>query len=205
MIALFPLPGALLLPGGQLPLNIFEPRYLRMIDDVLATSRTIGMVQTMSGATAGEPALYSVGCAGRLTSFNETDDGRYVVNLTGMRRFSIVEEIDAATPYRQANVDYAAFARDAGADPTADAVDRDRLEMAMRDYLEAEGLKTDWDAVGDAPTQALIVSLAMGCPFKPAEKQALLEAADTAARAECLIALMEMSRGDGGDDTTTVN
>ncbi len=154
VVALFPLPGALLLPGGRLPLNIFEQRYLRMIDDALAGDRTIGMIQTRDESMAGAPPLYQIGCAGRLTSFNETEDGRYVINLTGLRRFRIVEELDAATPYRQARVDYADFARDAGADPTAEAVDRPRLEAAMREYLEAEGLKTDWDAVGDAPTQA---------------------------------------------------
>ncbi len=201
LMPLFPLSGALLLPGGQMPLNIFEPRYLRMVDDALATTRTIGMIQPRDENESGRCALYHIGCAGRLTGFNETEDGRYLINLTGMRRFRIIEEINPDTPYRQAAVDYSTFENDAGADPSADGVDRSKLEASMRHYLTTEGLKTDWDAVSDAPTQALIVSLAMGCPFNPNEKQALLEAPDTATRAECLVALMEMACSDSGDDS----
>ena len=201
-LPLFPLPGALLLPGGQLPLNIFEPRYLRMVDDALAGTRLIGMIQPRNGVTEGAPPLYGVGCAGRLTGFNETEDGRYLITLTGIKRFRLAEELSVDTPYRQAHADFLAFPDDENADPTAEIVDRDRLEEAMRHYLNAEGLKTDWEAVEEAPTQALVSSLAMGCPFAPNEKQALLEADSTKARADCLIALMEMSNmGDGGDTT----
>lgn len=204
-IPLFPLPGALLLPGGQLPLNIFEPRYLRMIDDALARGdRLIGMIQPRSGAEdQSEPSpLYGVGCAGRVTQFVETDDGRYLVTLTGRRRFRIEEELAVETPYRQARIEWRVFDSDDRVDPTGELVDRERLVQAMRSYLDSEGLKTDWDAVGSAPTDALIASLAMGCPFAPNEKQALLEADSALARAECLIALMEMSTpGDPGGPT----
>lgn len=203
LIPLFPLPGALLLPGGQLPLNIFEPRYLRMVDDALAGGRTIGMIQPRAEEPGGSPPLYGVGCAGRLSAFNETEDGRYLISLTGLSRFRLVEEVATEAPYRIARADYAPFSGDRGADPSSELVDRERLEAAMKYYLAAEGLKTDWEAVTEAPTQALVSSLSMGCPFAPNEKQALLEAQDTAARASCLIALMEMSarNEDGGDAT----
>ncbi|NWG70534.1 MAG: LON peptidase substrate-binding domain-containing protein [Parvularculaceae bacterium] len=196
-LPLFPLSGALLLPGGQLPLNIFEPRYLRMIDDALGEHRLIGMIQPKdSGARAekGLPSLFQIGCAGRITAFSETGDGRYLITLTGFRRFEIERELPVDTPYRQALVDWSRFARDDQDDPSGALVDRDRLEGAMRQYLAAEGLKTDWKAVGQAPVDALVASLAMGCPFAPSEKQALLEAATLGDRASCLIALMEMSR-----------
>ncbi len=202
VLPLFPLTGALLLPGGQLPLNIFEPRYLRMVDDVLAGPRRIGMIQPRDGVMDGRSPLYAVGCAGRLTGFNETDDGRYLISLTGIKRFRITSELNADTPYRQAEVDFSAFIHDDERDPSAELVDRPRLEEAMHHYLDAEGLKTDWDAVEEAPIQALVSSLAMGCPFAPNEKQALLEAPSTMDRAECLIALMEMSSvSEGGDKT----
>ena len=195
-IPLFPLAGALLLPGGQLPLNIFEPRYLRMIDDALSGARMIGMIQPRDGMMEGRPPLYGVGCAGRIRSFAETDDGRYLITLGGRRRFRLVEELNTDAPYRQAAVDWNAYATDEGVDPSAEFIDRDRLVSAMRHYLSAEGLKTDWEVVDDAPSEALVASLAMGCPFAPNEKQALLEADTALARADCLIALMEMSSAD---------
>lgn len=201
-IPLFPLAGALLLPGAQLPLNIFEPRYLRMVDDALGGARIIGMIQPRYDAGSGRPPLYTVGCAGRIASFVETDDGRYLITLAGRRRFRIVEELNVDTPYRQATVQWNAFACDGANDPSAAFVDRDRLIAAMRRYLDAEGLRTDWDVVDDAPTEALVASLAMGCPFAPNEKQALLEADTTAARADCLIALMEMAKADEQSDPT---
>jgi hypothetical protein len=204
VVPLFPLAGALLLPGGQLPLNVFEPRYLRMVDDALAGARVIGMVQPRDGMTSGRPPLYAVGCAGRITSFTETDDGRYLITLSGRRRFRIGDELNVDTPYRQAAVDWNAYAADDKSDPSAEFVDRERLLRAMRFYLDTEGLKTDWEVVGEAPTDALVASLAMGCPFAPNEKQALLEASTTAARAECLIALMEMSGAGDADGDPTV-
>ena len=200
-IPIFPLSGALLMPGAQLPLNIFEPRYLRMIDDALAGARAIGMIQPRVESDDVAPRLFDVGCAGRITSFSETGDGRYLITLTGARRFRILEETETDAPYRSARVDWSAYEIDAHADGSANEVNRDLLLDIMRDYLEIEGLKADWDAAENAPVEALIVSLAMGCPFSPSEKQALLEATTVADQAECLMALMEMSGGDepGGD------
>lgn len=199
-LPIFPLSGALLMPGSQLPLNIFEPRYLRMVDDALAGARVIGMIQPLEkDADAAVPALYDVGCAGRITSFTETGDGRYLITLTGMRRFRMIEETTGEQPYRIARADWAAFEIDAHDDQSAEDVDRGELLDVMRDYLDAEGLKADWEAAEQAPVEALVVSLAMGCPFAPNEKQALLEAPTVADQAACLIALMEMSGGDDND------
>lgn len=202
VIPLFPLPGCILLPKGQLPLNIFEPRYLRMVDDALADARTIGMIQPREAAD-GPPPLFDIGCAGRITSFLETGDGRYLITLTGLLRFRIVSEADAGTPYRKAEVDYSAFLSDADDDPTENRIDRERLFDAMHLYLDTENLSTDWEAAAEAPTEALVNSLAMGCPFAPNEKQALLEAPRLSDRADCLIALMRMG-GDAGGEQSTV-
>lgn len=201
IIPLFPLPGCILLPKGQLPLNIFEPRYLRMIDDSLASSRTIGMVQPRE-AIGGAPSLFGVGCAGRITSFSETGDGRYLITLTGLLRFRIGNEIECGLAYRKAEVDYGPFVADADVDLTEAGIDRERLFEAMRLYLDTENLSTNWEAAGEAPTEALVNSLAMGCPFAPNEKQALLEAPTLADRADCLIALMRMGGGEGGEGQT---
>ncbi|GJL93641.1 MAG: ATP-dependent protease [Hyphococcus sp.] len=209
-IPLFPLPGALLLPQGQLPLNIFEPRYLRMVDDALAGARLIGMIQPVenTGQNIGagnEGELYEVGCAGRITSFVESGDGRYLITLTGIRRFELAREVKGgakdAAPYRVGEANWDAFEIDAHKDESAIDVDRDEFLEIMHDYLEAESLKADGDNIDDAPLDALVASLAMGCPFAPNEKQALLEAQTVAERAECLMALMEMSGGEepGGD------
>jgi hypothetical protein len=179
-----------------LPLNIFEPRYLRMIDDALAGSRVIGMIQPRENDEAAAPPLYDVGCAGRITSFQETADGRYLIALQGLSRFRIASELGAATPYRQVSADYTYFAGDMSEDRSGEAVDRERLFDAMRGYFASEGLSTDWKEAGAAPTEALVNSLAMGCPFAPNEKQALLEAGNLADRADCLIALMRMSGGE---------
>jgi len=200
IVPLFPLPGALLLPGGHLPLNIFEPRYLCMVDDALSGARVIAMIQPNDdGAGEARPRLFEVGCAGRITAFSETGDGRYLITLSGMRRFRLAREIAADTPYRQGEADWSPYAIDASPDGhSGGAIDRAALIKAMRRYLEAEGLKTDWEAAEQAPIEALVSSLAMGCPFAPNEKQALLEAVTVMDRANCLIALMEMS---GADDT----
>lgn len=197
-IPIFPLAGAVLLPGGELPLNIFEPRYLRMVDDALGGARAIGMIQPKEGPGA-RPPLYDVGCAGRITSFVETGDGRYLITLTGLRRFRLAEEVNADAPYRQARADWAAFDIDLHKDLSGDAIDREDFLEVMHDYLAAEGLKTDWDAASAAPLDALVISLAMGCPFEPNEKQALLEAETVEARARCLIALMEISGAETMD------
>ena len=144
-LPLFPLEGALLLPGGQMPLNIFEPRYLAMVDAALAGDRLIGMIQPRDDERAEKPVLYDAGCAGRITSFAETGDGRYLINLTGTRRFRLAEEIAADRPYRMARPDWSAFGADGEPDVTVDAVDRDDLLDALRDYLDTEQLEVEWE------------------------------------------------------------
>lgn len=204
-LALFPLTGAVLMPRGQLPLNIFEPRYLSMIDDALSGSRLIGMIQPTDEDDGPKPSLYEVGCAGRITSFAETDDGRYVISLTGTRRFRVIEELAADMPYRLARPDWSAFDDDIEAiDEEADSdFDREELMSALRRYIDHQDLDIDWDKAAAAPLEALVVSLAMGCPFPPNEKQALLEADTLEAQAACLAALMTLTTAgelDGDDD-----
>ncbi|MDZ4364476.1 LON peptidase substrate-binding domain-containing protein [Brevundimonas sp.] len=198
VIPVFPLPGAILLPRGQLPLNIFEPRYLNMIDDAMAGDRVIGMVQSTGGDPA-QPSLSPVGCAGRITSFAETSDGRYLITLTGVCRFRLAGEMPGPSPYRQARADFAPFELDLTA-PEADApFERDAFMDALRLYLESRGLDIDWDTAHGAPSEALINSLSMALPFDPAEKQALLEALTLTDRAEALTALLRIDAADLGD------
>ncbi len=194
-IPLFPLAGALLLPRGELPLNIFEPRYLAMIDDALKAERIIGMIQPDEGkdAPAAQPALYQVGCAGRITQFAESGDGRYLISLTGIARFRLVEELRVTTPYRQCRVDFSAFASDFVPRYGEDEVDRQALLRALKAYLEANKLEADWADIKNAPTEALVNGLAMMSPYGPREKQALLEAPDLKARADTLVAVTEMA------------
>lgn len=193
LIPLFPLDGALLLPRCQLPLNIFEPRYLAMVDDALKGERLIGMVQPDPDAnTTAVPTLAGVGCVGRITEIAESGDGRYLMNLTGIARFRIVRELGAVTAYRQAQVDYS-FADDFVPNTGADAVDRKGLLRTFADYLKAKNLEADWESVNQAPNEALVNGLSMMAPFGPREKQALLEAPNLRTRAEILVAVTEMA------------
>lgn len=202
-LPIFPLGGVILLPGARLPLNIFEPRYLEMTEDALAGDRLIGMVQPSGDARAGEerPEVYGVGCAGRITSFSETDDGRYLITLTGVCRFDIAEEIDSGRAYRRVRPRFDRFLSDMD-EPASPHLDRDRLTRALRGYFQHCGLSADWKAISNAPDEALVTSLSMICPFSGAEKQALLEAADTTARADVMLGLIEMAvfDPDDGDD-----
>ena len=195
VIAVFPLPGALLLPRGQMPLNIFEPRYLAMVDDALRDGhRLIGMIQpdvARAGST-DKPSLYKIGCVGRITQLAESGDGRYLIELTGVARFRIEEEPKVATPYRQCRVTYAPFADDFIARKGENAVDRTALLAALTDFLKANDLKADWEGIERAPNEALVNALAMMSPYGTAEKQALLEAPDLKTRAEVLIAITEI-------------
>ena len=200
VIPLFPLDGALLLPGGELPLQIFEPRYLNMVDDVMAGDRMIGMIQTVGGERA-RPSLAGVGCAGRITSFNETSDGTYLITLTGVCRFSIGDELSVRTPYRQVRATFEPYAEDlADDDAVVGPFDRSRFAKALKIYLNRRELDIDWETAQSAPLEALVNSLAMGLPFEPVEKQALLEAADLAARFETLSTLLEIDGVDDADD-----
>ncbi|HLL26387.1 MAG TPA: LON peptidase substrate-binding domain-containing protein [Xanthobacteraceae bacterium] len=200
----FPLAGALLLPRAQLPLNIFEPRYLAMIDDALAAPRIIGMVQPdeTKGAPSAAPALYPTGCAGRITQFAETGDGRYLVTLTGIARFRIAGELSVATPYRQCRVDFEPYRRDLLPNDGADAVDREALLKILSAYLSANKIEADWQGIRQSPTEALVNGLSMLSPYGVKEKQALLEAPDLKTRAEMLIAVTEvtLAKGSGGGD-----
>ena len=196
--AVFPLTGALLLPQGRLPLNIFEPRYLAMTLDALAEGRMFGMIQpnpTEAPAPNG-PGLYRVGCLGRLSSFSETEDGRLLITLTGLIRFRVAAELAMRRGYRRVRADFTGFAGDLDLDarPT---LDRDRLERALRAYFRAKGIDANWQAVKDTPDAALVTTLSMICPFDPREKQALLEAATLDERAEMLLALIEMGAHGG--------
>jgi len=193
VIPVFPLDEALLLPHGQLPLNIFEPRYLNMVDDALAGERMIGMIQTIAGAAPRGPNRAHVGCLGRLTSFTETVDERYLITLSGLCRFEVVEELAAATPYRQVRAAYASFEDDLKPARNDDGFDRLRFLAALKAYLDRRGLSMeDWEAPKTAPAESLVNGLAMMLPFDAAEKQALLEAASLSERREALIALMEI-------------
>lgn len=205
IIPVFPLPGLLLLPRGQMPLNIFEPRYLNMIDDAMAGDRIIGIIQPLGGP-GHEPILSPIGCAGRITSFNETSDGRYLITLTGVARFRITSELHAQTPYRQVRAAYEAWEGDLVAPPAGEGgLDREGLLDALRAFLETRGLDIDWDMAETAPPEALINSLAMALPFEPSEKQALLEAPDLDDRAEVLTALMRIgAAGDGEGETPSM-
>ena len=203
VIPVFPLPGSILLSRGQLPLNVFEPRYLNMVDDAMAGDRIIGLIQPLISAPEPQPPLARVGCAGRITSFNETSDGRYLITLTGVCRFRVTSELQVKTPYRQVRADFAPFEADLRApDPAAD-FDRDHFLDALRPYLEHRGLNVDWDTAEAAPQEALINSLAMALPFEAAEKQALLEAVAVEDRARALTALLRIDAA-GSDDETRV-
>jgi Lon protease-like protein len=195
VIPVFPLPGALLLPRGQMPHNIFEPRYLMMIDDALRSGqRLIGMIQPDLAHPGPEdkPNLYKVGCVGRITQVAETGDGRYLIQLTGVARFRVDEELAVTTPYRQCRVRYTPFADDFVGHKGEDEVDRESLLQALSDFLKANDLKADWEGIENAPNEALVNALAMMSPYGPAEKQALLEAPDLKTRAEILVAVTEI-------------
>ena len=203
--AVFPLPGALLLPGGQMPLNIFEPRYLQMIDDAMRGDRIIAMCQPRFDAPddSSNAKLCDVGCLGRITSLGETGDGRYVLTLQGICRFRVTEELPATTPYRQIAIK--PFAADLEDDEEDEAeVDREALLTAFRAYLDANNMEADWDSVRRASNETLVNALSMMSPYGPAEKQALLEAPDLKTRAETLIAITEINLAREDDENGTV-
>lgn len=200
-IPVFPLPGALLLPRARLPLHIFEPRYLAMLDDALKTQeRLIGMIQPRESGPAGENALHAIGCAGRITSFSETDDGRYMITLSGISRYRVVEEVEGFTPYRRCKVNWDGFDRDLGPQEQDPRFDRTSFFGALGRYFESEGLQTDWESLKEAENEMLINSLSMLCPFAPEDKQALLEAPSLETRRETLLTLIEFAMRGGGSD-----
>lgn len=205
IVPVFPLSGALLLPGGQMPLNIFEPRYLAMVDDAIGGDRLIGMIQPrfdLPAAGGDEPQLCDLGCLGRITALQESGDGRYLINLTGICRFRVLREMDCRRGYRRCRI--AVFGRELDSSGDGADVDRDALLATFRRYLEANGMEADWDSVRRASSETLVTALCMMSPYGPAEKQALLEADTLKARAETLIAITEiaLARGSGEPGAT---
>ena len=192
---IFPLPGALLLPRGKLPLNIFEPRYLALTEDALAAGRMFAMIQPDARQPEGPsgPGLYRIGCLGRLVSFSETDDGRYLITLFGLSRFAVAEELPTRRGYRRVRADFTGFEDDlAAAREVEPCFDRAALLLSLRGYFAHRGFDANWDAINQMPDDALVVTLSMVCPFEPAEKQALLEAATPAERAQALLACLQI-------------
>ncbi|MEO9188445.1 MAG: LON peptidase substrate-binding domain-containing protein [Acetobacteraceae bacterium] len=203
MFAVFPLEGALLLPRGRLPLNIFEPRYLAMAEDALGTGRMLAMIQPDGSGrtTQAGPHLYSVGCLGRLSSFSETDDGRLLITLTGLIRFDVAAELEPRRGYRRVRGDYSRFLDDLSLAERPIGVERDALLVALRGYFGRRKLEANWDGIKRIPDDMLVITVAMTCPFEPAEKQALLEAPTDAERASALLALLQMGAAAPDDST----
>jgi hypothetical protein len=215
VIPIFPLSGVLLLPGGKLPLNIFEPRYLAMVADAIAGPRVIGMIQPVkrdaepgaqpaetaagdpvppgAGSVGDDAAVYPMGCAGRITQFSETEDGRYLLTLSGLCRFTIIKELPPHRGYRRVIPGWTRFEADMAEKPAAVAIDRERMVRALKSYFQLNEINANWDAIRDTPDDRLVTSLAMICPFAPSEKQALLECPDAGERARVLTALLEMA------------
>jgi Lon protease-like protein len=215
VIPIFPLAGVLLLPGGKMPLNIFEPRYLAMTADAIAGSRVVGLIQPLksepgaeiapaqtaggeptpagAGSVGDDAAVYPMGCAGRISQFSETEDGRYLVTLSGLCRFSIMKELPLHRGYRRVIPGWTRFEADMAQTPPTVAIDRDRMVRALKSYFKLNEINANWEAIRDTPDDRLVTSLAMICPFAPSEKQALLECPDATERARVLTALMEMA------------
>ena len=202
-IPLFPLSGALLLPRTDLPLNVYEPRYLMMIEQAMASDRIIGMIQPLPEDSANKPNLEKIGCAGRITSYSETDDGRLLITVTGICRFVLKREPRVKTPFRQGVVDFKPFAGDLVIGTGAPSVNREQLLEAFRQYLAANNMTTNWEEVNAVGTEVLVNTLSLLAPYPPREKQALLEAPDLKARAEVLVALTELAlkKSLGGSST----
>ena len=203
-VAVFPLPGALLLPRGRLPLNVFEPRYLALVQDSLASGRMFGMIQPDTAAQAvptadGVPSLFRVGCLGRIGSFAETEDGRLLITMVGLLRFRVAAELPERHGYRRVRADYAAWLDDLSVAGPRATLDREGLLEALRPYFRNRRIEVNWEAIEQVPDAMLVTTLAMVCPFDPREKQALLEAPDAADRAGVLLALLQMEAMGGPD------
>lgn len=199
-LPIFPLGGVLLLPCGHLPLNIFEKRYLAMVDDALAGDRLIGMVQPRGTdcQKGNKPDVFKTGCAGKITEFSETTDGRYLIKLSGICRFDIAEEIAENKGYRKIKPEWQNYRDDLNHSTTIN-IDRDRLLVLLQKYFKDEGMTCDWKAIDNSPDGKLITCLSMVCPFEASEKQALLEAQCSNTRAKMFMAMLEMAVCGGKD------
>lgn len=203
IIPVFPLPGALLLPRSRLPLHLFEPRYLTMLDDTLKTpQRVIGMIQPNAVPGRDANGLHTIGCAGRVTQFSETEDGRYMITLSGLSRFRLLSEVEGFTPYRRARVSWEGFERDMGPTDRDTGFDRKAFLELLARYFQSRELQTDWGSLKEADDELLINSLSMLLGFEPEDKQALLEAPSLSTRRETLVTLIEyaLRAGDGRED-----
>ena len=208
VVPIFPLTGALLLPYSHRPLNIFEPRYLEMVDFALSTDRLIGLIQpedTSEESPAGQVPLHRIGCLGRITHFEESGDGRYFIILEGVTRFALTEEVERGTPYRLAKISAEAFAADFARNDGEDEVDRARFVKMMRDYAEFASIELNWEEIERTGTAELVNFCAMVSPYGPAEKQVLLEAQTLNDRAETLIAMTEYEMAGGGKGAVPLN
>ena len=200
-LPLFPLPGALLLPRARLPLHLFEPRYLQMLEDTMKTPhRLIGMIQPRDVPAGSDRRLHAIGCAGRVTQFSETEDGRYMVTLSGISRFRIAAEVAGFSPYSRAEVTWAGFERDRGGAETDLGFKREPFMTLLGRYFQAQHLSTDWSSLKEADDEMLLNSLSMLCPFDPEDKQALLEAPSLTTRRETLVTLLEFAMRSGGEE-----
>jgi len=202
IVPIFPLPSALLLPRSRLPLHVFEPRYVAMLDDALKTQeRLIAMIQPNPGRNDDENGLHVIGCAGRITQFSETEDGRYMITLTGISRFRVAQEVDGFTPYRRCEVSWDGFEKDLGEPEKEAAYDRDAFLNLLSKYFAKRELHTDWDTLKEAEDELLVNSLSMMLEFEPEDKQALLEAPSLTTRRETLVTLIEyFLRGGDAED-----
>jgi uncharacterized protein len=207
VLPIFPLAGVLLLPRGELPLNVFEQRYIAMVDDALRGERIIGMIQPdpERGMGPAAPTLFSTGCAGRITQFAETGDGCCLITLTGIARFKLAEEITAITPYRQCRADFGPFLIDFSPRAGEDQVDRAAVLRTLRAFAETNHLQIDWNSINSAPNEVLVNALSMMSPCSPKEKQALLEAQDLKVRADVLVAITEMDLARGRNAPTPLH
>jgi Lon protease-like protein len=190
----FPLPGALLLPRGKLPLRIFEPRYKAMTEDALGLGRMFAMIQPDPTVPENDrgPGLYRIGCLGRMSSFSETDEGHYLITLTGVARFTVVRELAMRRGYRRVAGDFSAYRGDLDLAAQPIGADREALLTALRGYFTLRGFDANWDAIKRLDDDMLVITLAMVCPFEPAEKQALLEAPTQTERGAALLVLLQM-------------
>ena len=203
VIPIFPLTGAILLPRGHLPLNIFEPRYLAMVRAAMTGPRLIGMVQPRTGHEGtAKPPIYDIGCVGRIVQFEETADGRFLIELEGVSRFAIAQELSATTPYRQVRADYSRHEADRLPPAALPATLRAALIDSLRQYLAAIQMEAEWDAIGAVDDESLVTSLVVSCPFEPAEKQVLLEALSLEERARTLDMLLQFNNASGDDDVS---
>ncbi|MBM09189.1 MAG: peptidase S16 [Magnetovibrio sp.] len=206
-IPIFPLTGVLLLPGGKLPLHIFEPRYIKMVESALGSGRWFGMIQPYQGnreTVSDNHPLFDTGCLGRIKTFSETDDGRYLLTVIGVCRFKIKKELPKTSSFRKVIPNYEKFARDLESQKLTTS-ERKRLSHTIQQYFKERGHEIDWESIKQTPDEMFVASIAMACPFNPTEKQALMEAPDLSALTACLIAILKIAEYDNNSKFNSVS